>query len=116
MRILPLSLTELIFRLPRLRRPEYLADLVSERPCLEELRAGIVLVEIRGGHLKWAHLRCPQCGDHIELPLAGNVPWTVRMDFFRRPTLAPSVWERAGCGAHFFLQKGKVEWCGWGSP
>jgi hypothetical protein len=61
--------------------------------------------------LKWTHLLCPKCGDHIELPLAGRERWSVKTDFLRRPTLAPSVWEKATCGAHFFVRKGKVLWC-----
>ncbi len=92
-------------------RPSFLADEVSECPAREELLPGILLVEMRGGYLKWAHLRCPKCGDHIQLPLAGSGSWSINLDLFRRPTLAPSIWEQATCGAHFFVRKGKLLWC-----
>lgn len=111
MRLLPLFLLEFVFRLPFLPRPAFLADVVSECPSREELQSDMVLVEMRGGYLKWAHLQCPKCGDHIQLPLAGSDRWTVKVDFFRRPTLAPSIWEQAPCGAHFFVRKGKPVWC-----
>ena len=111
MRSLPLYLIELVFRLPFLSRPAFLVDLVSECPSREELHSDMVLVEMRGGYLKWAHLQCPKCGDHIQLPLAGSDRWSVDIDLFRRPTLAPSIWEGGSCGAHFFVRKGKLDWC-----
>ena len=111
MRSLPLHLIELVFRLPFLSRPAFLVDLVSECPSREELHSGMVLVEMRGGYLKWAHLQCPKCGDHIQLPLAGNDRWSIKVDLLRRPTLAPSIWEQTTCGAHFFVTKGKLAWC-----
>jgi len=110
-RLLPLFLIELVFRLPFLSRPAFLVDVVSECPAREELRAGMVLVEMRDGYLKWAHLECPKCGDHIQLPLAGKDQWTIKVDFLSRPTLAPSIWERTTCGAHFFLTRGRLDWC-----
>jgi hypothetical protein len=104
-------LTRAIFRLPFLSMPAFLADVVSECPSREELRSGTIFIEIRGGYPKWAHLRCPKCGDHIQLPLAGTDRWTVRVDFLHRPTLSPSVWEERACGAHFIVRKGNLYWC-----
>jgi hypothetical protein len=111
MRALPLFLLEFVFRMPFVPRPAFLADVVSECPSREELSSNMVFVEIRDGHLKWAHLQCPKCGDHVQLPLAGSDKWTVQVDLFRRPTLAPSIWERGSCSAHFFVRKGRVDWC-----
>jgi hypothetical protein len=111
MRSLPLRLIELVFRLPFLSRPAFLADSASERPSREQLHSGMVLVEMRDGYSKWAHLQCPKCGDHIQLPLAGNDRWSIKVDLLRRPTLAPSIWEQTTCGAHFFVTKGKLVWC-----
>ncbi len=111
MRLLPFHLIDFIFRLPFMARPPFLTVVVSECPSGEELRSGIVFVEIRGGHLKWVHLQCPKCGDHIQLPLAGGQRWSIEVDWLRRPTLAPSIWERATCGAHFFVRRGGLQWC-----
>jgi hypothetical protein len=109
---LPFSLVENLFRLPFLRRPRFLAKGAPESPTEDELQPNLVIVEIRDRHLKWAHLLCPKCGDHIELPLAGKARWSIKVDLLRRATLAPSIWEKASCGAHFFLRKGEVLWVG----
>jgi hypothetical protein len=111
MRRLPLALIERIFRLPFMRRPRLLAQAAPECPSPEELRPNLVILEIRGGYLKWAHLSCPKCGDHIQLPLAGKTRWSVKVDVLRRPTFAPSIWETESCGAHFFVEKGELLWC-----
>jgi hypothetical protein len=108
---LPLSLVQYLFRLPFLHRPRFVAKAAPESPVSEELHTNEMIVEIRDGHLKWAHLLCPKCGDHIELPLAGGERWSIKVDLLRRPTLAPSIWEKATCGAHFFVRKGEVFWC-----
>jgi hypothetical protein len=108
---LPLGVTELIFRLLGMRRPRFLAHAEPEAPSLQELGPNLIVLEIRGGHLKWAHLLCPKCGDQIQLPLAGRTCWSVKVDLLRRPTLAPSIWERQSCGAHFFIKKGELLWC-----
>lgn len=111
MRRLPLGVIEWFYRLPFGRRPQYLAVTAPERPALEELRADIVVIEIRDGYLKWAHLRCPKCDDHIQLPLGGENKWEVMVDLLRRPTLHPSIWERRTCGAHFYVRRGRRLWC-----
>ena len=112
MRPVPLSVVEWFFWLGVLRRPRLLAAFVPECPEADEVTASLLMVEKREGHLKWAHLQCPKCGDHIQLPLAGRERWSVKLDVLRRPTLAPSIWEKQTCGAHFFVRKGKVVWCG----
>jgi hypothetical protein len=110
MRRLPLALAEWVFKLPWMRRPHWLATVADGRPSDEVLCAGLVILEIREGHLKWAHVLCPKCGDHIELPMAGGEKWTVKVDWLRRPTFSPSIWERTTCGAHFFIRGGKPRW------
>lgn len=109
---LPLSLAEGVYRLPFLHRPRFLARVTTECPSREELRGGLLFIEIRAGCRKWAHLLCPKCGDHIQLPLAGKDRWSAKTDFLRRPTLSPSIWEEATCGAHFYITKGRLLWCG----
>lgn len=111
MLLLPLPVAEFLFGLPLIRRPAYLVKTVPETPLEEELTPDLLLVEIREGHLKWAHLKCPKCGDHIQLPMAGKEYWGISVDFLRRPTLAPSIWERQTCGAHFFVRKGNILGC-----
>jgi Family of unknown function (DUF6527) len=111
MRMLPLNLANWIFSMPVLRRPSFLATIASESPLDHELPPGLVVVEVRDDYLKWAHMVCPKCGDHIQLPLAGKRRWRISIDVLRRPTLSPSIWERRSCGAHFYIRKGKISWC-----
>lgn len=108
---LPISLAERVLKLPFLRRPKYLAYEVSESPTQAELQTHLLFVEVREGYLKWTHLSCPKCGDHIQLPMAGKSRWKLKVDFLRRPTLAPSIWETGSCGAHFLIRKGEILWC-----
>lgn len=109
---LPLTLIEWFYScVPFLRRPYFLAAVVPEGPSSSELQPGVVFIEKRGEYLKWAHFPCPKCGDHIQLPLAGGERWSLNIDILCRPSLDPSVWERRGCGAHFFIKKGEVFWC-----
>jgi len=110
MRALPVALAESVFRLPWMRRPKWLATLADGRPTDDALRRDLVILEFREGYLKWAHLLCPKCGDHIELPMGGREKWTVKVDWLRRPTFSPSIWERATCGAHFFIRGGALHW------
>lgn len=107
---LPLVLAEGIFRLPWMHRPRWLATVADARPSDDLLRRDLVILEVRDGHLKWAHLVCPKCGDHIELPMAGRDKWIVTVDWLGRPTFVPSVWERATCGAHFVVRGGQLHW------
>jgi len=94
-----------------MRPPQYLAHDVTESPTQDELRPNALFVEVRGGFLKWVHLPCPKCGEHIQLPMAGKERWSIKVDILRRPTLTPSIWQTNSCGAHFFVRKGSIVWC-----
>jgi Family of unknown function (DUF6527) len=60
---------------------------------------------------KWATFLCPcGCRDRIELYLGPHrrPRWTIA--FSRHgATLKPSVWQTRGCGAHFFVRDGRVD-------
>jgi hypothetical protein len=59
-------------------------------------------------------MRCPcGCGDIIELLVIAEAKprWDVRADRERRPTLSPSVWRKTGCRSHFWVRRGRVQWC-----
>jgi ribosomal protein S27AE len=109
--LIPQWVAEALWRLRWMRRPEFLAQSVTETPYPEELRPGVLFYEVRDGHLKWLHLRCPKCRDHIQLPAIGKRRWSLGFDCLRRPTVSPSIWETEACGAHFFIRKGRVVWC-----
>lgn len=76
-------------------------------------RRGLVLA--RDGEEDWCvGLRCPcGCGRTIELLLIREAKprWDLVVDRSGLPTLKPSVWLQDGCRSHFWVRKGRVEWC-----
>lgn len=59
-------------------------------------------------------MRCPcGCGDIIELLVTAEAKprWDISADRERRPTLSPSVWRKTGCRSHFWVRRGRVQWC-----
>jgi hypothetical protein len=61
-----------------------------------------------------AAMLCPcGCKERIELNLltAARPCWTVKTDEDGTATLSPSVWRQKGCGSHFFLRNGLIQWC-----
>lgn len=78
----------------------------------------VVLVEDKAIR-KWTCLRCPGgCGARIDLthnPIV-RPRWTIFEDFWLRPTIHPSVHQKNECGCHFWIRKGKIEWCKDGHP
>ncbi|WP_084567619.1 DUF6527 family protein [Mesorhizobium sp. M0496] len=106
---LPLSWVEWLGAHRVLRRPYFLACEVPEAPAT--LAPRVLYHEVRDGYPKWAHLTCPHCGEHIQLQTAqARQRWTLSVDWLNRPTVSPSIWETQGCGAHFFVRRGKLVW------
>ena len=61
-----------------------------------------------------AGFSCPcGCEEVILLSLlqGHNPRWVLKVDWLCRPTLSPSVWSKAGCRSHFFLNRGEIIWC-----
>lgn len=59
-------------------------------------------------------LRCPcGCGRKIELLTVREAKprWDIKVDSTGLPTLTPSIWLRDGCRSHFWVLKGRVQWC-----
>jgi hypothetical protein len=73
------------------------------------------LVLAREGDEDWCvGMRCPcGCGQTIELLLIQEAKprWDLLVDWSGRPSLKPSVWLQTGCRSHFWLRRGRVEWC-----
>ena len=73
------------------------------------------LVLAREGDEDWCvGMRCPcGCGETIELLLIREAKprWDLLIDRLGRPSLKPSVWRQHGCRSHFWLRRGRVEWC-----
>lgn len=59
-------------------------------------------------------MRCPcGCDTTIELLVIREARprWDLTLDTSGRPSLKPSVWLQSGCKSHFWLRRGRVEWC-----
>ena len=75
---------------------------------------GLLYLVGEDGRYWIAAMRCPcGCGETLEMNLLPDAEpvWTLTLDRGARPTLAPSVWPREACGAHFILRSGKIRWC-----
>ena len=96
--------------------------LVYRKPLLpaKEIDDRGQMVIVRSGAVeKWACMSCPGgCGKIISLSLNPNQSprWTVKIDFWQRPSLHPSVHQQNECGCHFWVKQGQVRWCKNGTP
>lgn len=106
--LLPPMFLRLAIFLRLVPAPELGFEVVDERP--DHLRDGVIYHEVRGGYPKWAHLACPLCGEHIQVPLAGAKRWTLKRDMLGRPSMKPSIWQTGSCQAHFFIRHGRIDW------
>lgn len=89
-----------------------MAAFVPELPDL--LEAHLVYVAGEGEHLWFAAMLCPcGCGEtlHMSLHREGRPNWRLTKHWDGTVSLLPSVWRRVGCRSHFFLRRGRVEWC-----
>lgn len=61
-----------------------------------------------------AGIKCPcGCGELIELVLDGHSPnWQLFISDEGKPSLSPSIYRSVNCCSHFFLWRGKIQWCG----
>lgn len=95
-------------------RPDLVGIVVEDFPAPEQLAEGLLHVVQDGDRRKWACMPCPcRCGRPLQLSLnpSRRPRWTVELDWLKRPTLNPSIRETSGCKAHFWVCKGRVEWC-----
>lgn len=95
-------------------RPGFIGRHMITHPHPNDLEAGVLIVVRDGAIKKWVCFRCPGgCGEKIMLPLSETrwPHWTVTFDWLGRPTLSPSIRQTNECKCHFWIRRGKVEWC-----
>lgn len=83
----------------------------------ETLAAAEVYVLGEGAHRWFVVMLCPcGCGDTVEVSLLPDAEprWSLTEHGDTTISLKPSIWRRSGCKSHFFLRRGKIEWCGGG--
>lgn len=104
----------LLILLHVIKRPDLVGRVVAQHPAIEDLVAGVLIVVEDGAIQKWVCFRCPcGCGEKIMLSLAAQrrPHWTVTLDWLGRPTLSPSVRQVTQCRSHYWVKRGKLEWC-----
>lgn len=98
---------------------DLLVESTSTLPGDAILPDGKMFVVRDGDIEKWACFTCPGgCGKIINLSLnpARRPRWGVVTDFWRRPTVQPSVHQLNACECHFWVKQGCIDWCKDGRP
>src|SRR5450759_461276 len=95
-----------IFGLPICR-----AERVDDEP--ETGEPGKIYV-VEDGGVSWAAvMACPgSCGQMLHMNLLPDVHpvWKLTEHSDGSVSLSPSVWRREGCGCHFFVRNGRIDW------
>lgn len=97
-----------------IQKPDFVVSRLTEHPAPESLAEGRLYIVGDGAHAKWAYFRCP--ADTNEIVQLSLMPtrrprWEVQVDGLGRPTVRPSVRQTDGSFAHFWITKGKIDWC-----
>ena len=107
-------LSAVLCRAGLLRKADFRVRRAADMPAREDLAPGVLVIVGDKRSPKWVAMPCPsKCGALLLLSLsqARRPRWSVSIDWWGRPTLAPSVRRTDGCRCHFWLRKGAVEWC-----
>lgn len=102
-----------------LLRADLLTRVTNRMLADMEIGPGELVVVESDGFRKWACLKCPGgCGVKISLSLTPNRRplWRVAGDWFGRPSISPSVHQMNDCRCHFWVRRGRIEWCAGGRP
>lgn len=95
------------------RRGRHAAVFVEgEEP--DDLATRTVYVVGEGAHRWYAAFDCPcGCGDVVKLSLVpGDRPgWRLLRHWDGTASIAPSVWRHVGCRSHFWMRRGRIDWC-----
>jgi hypothetical protein len=80
----------------------------------EKLQPRRLYVVGEDGRRWFAAFLCP-CGCsaviHASLVEASTPRWRLTRHFGGAVSLHPSVWRTKGCRSHFWLRRGRVDWC-----
>lgn len=97
-----------------IERPQFLVKSTLDMPAPGDLMPGQAVVVGPAEKPKWVTFPCPSgCGTPLLLSLNPDrrPRWKVTHDWLGRPSIAPSVHRTDGCRCHFWMKKGKIEWC-----
>jgi hypothetical protein len=90
----------------------YRIERIDDEP---ENPAPCTLYVIEDAGRAWAAaMACPGgCGQILHMNLIPDTKpvWRLTEHSDRTASLSPSVWRREGCGCHFWVRHGRIEWC-----
>jgi len=95
-------------------KPAFSVSSARDMPGREELNSGEIVIVGPLERPKWLTFPCPSgCGEPLLLSLnkERRPRWSIQCDWLGRPSISPSVHRTDGCRCHFWLRKGRVEWC-----
>lgn len=104
----------LLVTLRLIPRPDFLICILMDHPDPADIARDRIYVIVGNGFSKWAYFRCPADAEEIiqlSLMPVHRPHWRVASDFLDRPTIQPSVRQLDGSLAHFWIRKGRVDWC-----
>lgn len=85
---------------------------VEEQP--EQVEPDTIYLVGEGQYLWFVVLLCP-CGCRAPIQLnmlpQARPCWRVEVHTDGTVSLFPSVWRRQGCKSHFWVRRGRIEWC-----
>lgn len=67
-----------------------------------------------GGNVWFVALLCPcGCGALLQMSLlpGADPRWHLIQHDDGSVSLQPSVWRKVGCRSHFFIRRGRIDWC-----
>lgn len=85
---------------------------LKEQPVALEPQTVYLIGE--GEYLWFVTMRCPCCcGATVQLNLLPQArpSWEVDEHADGTVSLYPSVWRQKGCRSHFWVRRGRIEWC-----
>lgn len=88
---------------------------VEDFPDEDEYQPQVVYVVGEDDELWFVAMLCPcNCGKVLFMSLLekDHPRWSLQDHQDGTVSLSPSVWRQVGCGSHFFLKKGLIQWCG----
>jgi hypothetical protein len=95
-----------------LRREPNIYKVRSVKETPDRLQSFVLYLVVEDSLPLHASMASPRgkCADILNM----NLLRSSRLDLESRPTasrLRPSVWRKPGCGCHFWMREGRVDWC-----
>jgi hypothetical protein len=97
------------------RRAEKPLGTVLAEELPDKLDRNVVYVLGEGKHRWFVALTCPcGCGNTLQVSLLPDSKPRWRLIEHADDgtvTVEPSIWREVGCRSHFFLRRGRIQWC-----